>query len=53
MAYTKDIQPTKQNGGIKAQVNASRTDETQKKSKYEQALEKYNCDVDEAEIGKK
>lgn len=52
MAYTKDIQPTKQNGGIKAQVNASRTDETQKKSKYEQALEKYNCDVDEAEIGK-
>ena len=52
MAYTKDIQPTKKNGGIKAQVNASRADETQKKSKYEQALDKYNCDVDEAEIGK-
>lgn len=50
MAYTKDIEPTANGGGLKAQVDAQRAENGQVKSKYEQALAKYNCNVDEAEV---
>ncbi|MGI6244034.1 MAG: deoxyribose-phosphate aldolase [Prevotella sp.] len=51
MAYSKDIKPTVKKGGLKNQVEAQRAENESKKSKYEQALAKYNCNVNEAEVG--
>ena len=50
MAYTKDIEPTIQPGSLKAKVENERKSNEPKEDKYEQALHKYNCDVDEAEV---
>lgn len=50
MAYTKDIEPTIQPGSLKAKVENTRKSNEPKEDKYEQALHKYNCDVDEAEV---
>ena len=50
MAYTKDIEPTIQPGSLKAKVENVRKSNEPKEDKYEQALHKYNCDVDEAEV---
>ena len=50
MAYTKDIEPTIQPGSLKAKVENGRKSNEPKEDKYEQALHKYNCDVDEAEV---
>lgn len=50
MAYSKDIKPTVNKGKLKAQVEAQRADKGTEKSKYEQALAKYNCNVNEAEV---
>jgi deoxyribose-phosphate aldolase len=52
MAYTKDIKPTVNKGELKAQVEAQRAKNGQEQSKCEQALAKYNCNVDETEVGK-
>lgn len=51
MGYSKDIKPTVNKGRLKAQVEAQRAENGLTKSKYEQALAKYNCNVDEAEVG--
>lgn len=51
MAYTKDIEPTGKPKGLKAQVNAQRAGQNAEMSKCEQALAKYNCDVDEKAVG--
>ena len=50
MAYTKDIEPTIQPGSLKAKVENGRKSNEPKEDKYEQALHKYNCDVDEAQV---
>lgn len=52
MGYSKDIKPTVKKEKLKDQVEAQRAENGSEKSKYEQALAKYNCDVDEAEVGK-
>lgn len=51
MGYSKDIKPSVNKGKLKAQVEAQRAENGSKKSKYEQALSKYNCNVNEAEVG--
>jgi len=50
MAYTKDIEPNTGAGSLKAQVEAQRNGNTQPTNKYEAALAKYNCNVDEAQV---
>lgn len=51
MGYSKDIKPTINKGKLKAQVEAQRAENGSEKSKYEQALSKYNCNVNETEVG--
>lgn len=50
MGYSKDIKPTVNKGKLKAQVEAQRAENESKMDKCKQALAKYNCNVDEAEV---
>ncbi len=50
MANEKDSKSPISKGGLKAQVESQRNVDMAKKSKYEQALAQYNCDIDDAEV---
>ncbi len=50
MAYTKDIEPSNNQQGLKAQVEAQRNANGQETDKYQQMLSKYNCEVDDAQV---
>lgn len=51
MAYTKDIEPNTNKGKNTEQKHDSHGQTILSPSKCEQALAKYNCHVDEAEVG--
>lgn len=50
MAYTKDIEPSGKQQGLKAQVDAQRNATGNDTDKYRQMLAKYHCDVDDNEV---